>query len=387
MKKARLPRTPKFRYHKATGQAYVEVDGRRIYLGLYERPQTELAYHELIHEWIANGRRMPVQSEEITVVEICARYWGHVTTYYTRPDGSPTETVDRVKRALRPLKEKYGVTNAATFGPKALRALREAWVDRGLARKTVNDNVAEIKRLFKWAASHELVPGSTYQALSTLDGLRKGRSRARETEGVKPVATAHVEAVRPFLSRQVNALIDLQLLSGARPSELLKLRSIDIDTSGEEWIARIGEHKNSYRGKERKLYFGKRGQVMLREFMKNRPVNEYLFSPREALQERGAKAETHRREGQPPTIRKTDRTVGEHYTVTSYRRAITRACLEAKVPNWTPHRLRHSSATVVRAEFGVEVASVFMGHSSVSVTEIYAEKNEQAALEVAARLG
>lgn len=34
--KARTPRTPKYRHHKPTGQAYVEFDGKRHYLGKFD---------------------------------------------------------------------------------------------------------------------------------------------------------------------------------------------------------------------------------------------------------------------------------------------------------------------------------------------------------------
>ena len=67
--------------------------------------------------------------------------------------------------------------------------------------------------MFKWAASHELIPASVHHGLATVEGLRKGRSPARETDPVKPVPEAHIDAVKPLVSRQVRALIDLQLLT------------------------------------------------------------------------------------------------------------------------------------------------------------------------------
>ena len=51
---------------------------------------------------------------------------------------------------------------------------------------------------------------------------------AREPDPIQPVALDQVDAVRPFLSRQVNALISLQLHTGARGGELFRLRPIDI---------------------------------------------------------------------------------------------------------------------------------------------------------------
>ena len=92
----------------------------------------------------------------------------------------------------------------------------------------VNGYTALLKRIFKWSVSHEKIPGTTYQALSTVEGLQAGRSDARDTEPVKPVPKSHIEAVLPFVSRQVGALIKLQLLTAARPGELLKLRPLEL---------------------------------------------------------------------------------------------------------------------------------------------------------------
>jgi len=46
---------------------------------------------------------------------------------------------------------------------------------------------------------------------------------------------------------------------------------------------------------------------------------------------------------------------------------------------WSPNRLRHLRATMVRERFGLEVASCVLGHSGLKVTEVYAERNEKAA--------
>jgi hypothetical protein len=39
---------PKFRIHKATRQGFVELSGKRIYLGRADRPATKQKYHQLI---------------------------------------------------------------------------------------------------------------------------------------------------------------------------------------------------------------------------------------------------------------------------------------------------------------------------------------------------
>jgi hypothetical protein len=101
------------------------------------------------------------------------------------------------------LKIRHGSTPARDFSPLKLKAVRQAMIDAGLSRTTINQRVRRIVRVFKWAASEELVPAAVYQALKTVSGLPKGRSEARESEPVKPVPDALVEAIRPRVGRQV----------------------------------------------------------------------------------------------------------------------------------------------------------------------------------------
>lgn len=89
--------------------------------------------------------------------------------------------------------------------------------------------VQRVRRRFKWTTAHELVPVSVYQSLSTLAPLRRGRSAARETERIDPVPQHLLDGVRPYLSRLVRALAELQLLTGARAGELLDLRPCNIE--------------------------------------------------------------------------------------------------------------------------------------------------------------
>ena len=54
---------------------------------------------------------------------------------------------------------------------------------------------------------------------------------------------------------------------------------------------------------------------------------------------------------------------------------------------WHPHRLRHAAGSRLRKEFGVEAAQVILGHKTLSVTELYAQKNVEAARRIMADVG
>jgi len=377
---------PQLRLHKATQQAYINVAGSRRYLGKWGLPETNSRYHRLAAEIAANGGTLPPDPKEITVAEVAAQYIKHATNYYRHADGTETSEVHCIRLAIRRTLELYGSEPAVEFGPNALRTVRQSWISEGLSRKTINMQTGRIRRMFKWAVSCELIPGTVYHALIAVDGLRRGRSDARETESVKPVPEKDIEAIRPFVSRQVWALIQLQLCSGARSGELLELHPRDIDRSGPVWTATLKHHKTSHFGRLRTLCFGPQAQEVLRPFLLRR-ADAYLFNPQEAEAERYARCPVHRRPDQRPTPKKTDREVGERYTVISYHRAVARACVAAGVPGWHPHQLRHNAATRARREFGLEAAQVMLGHASADVTQLYAEINEQRALEIAARIG
>ena len=135
-------------------------------------------------------------------------------------------------------------------------------------------------------------------------------------------------------------------------------------------------------------YLGRRAQRIIKMFMTpDRAVDRFLFSPGEAEGQRHARATGHRRPNQKPNPKKPDRAVGDRYTTPSYRRVIHRACDRLGIPKWSPHQLRHSSATHVRKEFGVEAAQLMLGHARIDVTQLYAEKNHRIAIEVAAKIG
>ncbi len=401
-------RTPKLRHHKATGQAYAVLSGKYLFFGPYGTPEATQKYHQAIAEWMAAGKQVNPSPEAITINQVIASFWKHAQTYYVRPDGTPTYEVNNFRQALRPLAELYGDTLAAEFGPRALAAVRHKMVQAGWCRSNINKMVGRIKRMFRWAAEQEIVPANVYHGLQTLKGLPKGRSEARETEPIKPVPQEHIDAIEPYVSRQVWALIQLQLLTAARSGELVILRPCDIDQTGKIWTYRPVQHKTSHHGFSRTIYFGPRAQEVLRPFLL-RPADAYCFSPAEAMAEWRQRNFIHRKT--PPhqgntagtnVKEKPSRTPGEHYTVSAYGHAITKAIKKAFRPegmsdvefakwkppqHWHPHQLRHNAATFLHKEFGLETARIILGHRSAAITEVYAELDQQKALEAIGQVG
>ena len=113
-----------------------------------------------------------------------------------------------VKIVLRALRELYGKTIAAEFGPLRLKAARQRWVNEGRTRTECNRRVGMVKRIFRWATSEELVPPSVYHGLTSVPGLQRGRTEAPETKPVRPVDDDVVDRTLPRLTRHIQGLMN-----------------------------------------------------------------------------------------------------------------------------------------------------------------------------------
>jgi integrase len=259
----RLTRSlPSYRLHKPSGRAVVTLAGRVHDLGPYGSPASRKEYDRLISEWLATGRPA-AGGRDLSVTELILAYMEFAAGYYRDADGQPSREIESIREAGRPLKQLYGHTEAAKFGPLALKAVREAMIGAGLCRSTINQRISRVKRLFKWAVENEIVPPSLHHALSAVAGLRAGRSEAPEPRRVEPVAMEHVEAILPFLTAPVRAMVQLQPLTGARSGELTRMRPCDVDRSGETWLYRPSTHKTKHKGKDRVIPLGPKAREVL----------------------------------------------------------------------------------------------------------------------------
>jgi integrase len=99
-------------------------------------------------------------------------------------------------------------------------------------------------------------------------GSPEGRADVRESEPIKPVPEAFIDAIEPHVSRQVWALVQVPRFSGMRPGEAVGMRTCDLDTSGRVWIYTPGSHKTEHHGKRRAIYLGPQAQDVLREWLR-----------------------------------------------------------------------------------------------------------------------
>lgn len=410
---------PSYRKHRQSGQAIVTLNGRDHLLGPHNSRASKANYDRLVAEWLLRDRQPEVSAESgLTVAELAARYWAFAKVRHTK-GGKPTPELGKVKAVLPYILRLYENHLAAEFGPLQLKVVRQSMMKADWSRGYINQQLAVLVRMFKWSVTEGLLPASVHAALDLVGGLRRGESSARETDKVRPVDDATVEATLPHLSPTVRAMIELQRLCGCRPGEVTILRPMDIDRSESVWEYVPESHKTQHHGHDRCIYIGPKGQEVLTPFLL-RAADSFCFSPKES-------ADWHRRErfanrvtpaNQGNTVgtnrkRSPQRTPREKYDVAGYRRAISRACDDAfshpdmsdakeselspaqlaelrawqAEHRWAPHQLRHAAATQVRKEFGIEAAKAVLGHAATNVTGIYAEVDRSRAVEVARKIG
>jgi integrase len=418
---------PAYSFHKPSGQAKIKDQGRTIYLGRYGSPESWEKYHRFIAERYgridsAGQQKIQPQADPLTVEQLTLGYYRHCETYYVK-NGKPTNQVLMIRLALRVLDRLYASTLVRDFGPVNLKACRAEFVRQGLSRGECNRRTNLIKQAFRWAAENEMAPRGLYHDLQAVTGLRRGRCEAPDPKPVGPVPEAVVDRTLEYLSPVVAAMVRLQLSSAMRPGELVIMRACDLNMTGPIWEYRPGVHKGEHHEAigPRVIMLGPKSQDVIRPFL-CLDISGFLFSPKRAVADQIAERRAERKTKLWPSHEEHQakkrqargrKPLGDHYTVTSYRRAIARACDAAfpcpalagipkknltadqraelkawrKAHRWHPHQLRHSAATIIRKQFGVEAAQAVLGHSQIDTSELYAEKSLDAARQVMREIG
>lgn len=354
--KRRAPKLPKYCLHKATGQAYVHLNGADQYLGKHGTFESMQKYSVLVAEHcsgavIEHGHRISADSG-LTIAELVLVYLKYAQTYYLK-NGKLTDEVACIKSAVRSLVELYPDLPANDFGPIALKAVRQRMIDGGtMCRSFINKSIGRIRRMFRHGVEHELIEPAVLQKLEAVSPLLTGRTQAKDHAPREVVPQANIDRVREKVPQRTRDLMDLMLLCGARPGELVSLTGNMIDRRGEIWLARLVDHKTVHHGKSRVLIFGPKAQLILRRYLP-KDLSKRLFQ----------------------------------IARNTFSNHITAACDELKVTRFSAHWLRHNAASRLREEHGLDVAQIMLGHSSANMTELYAHLNLNKAIEVARDAG
>jgi len=282
---------PSYRLYKRTGQGVVTIDGHDHYLGPFGSPSSKQKYAALIRAWqqrqeqpAAEPHAPLVPNERPTVNELILAYLKHARDYYRLNHGENKEA-QCINDALTVLQEQaYGREPADAFRPKDLEKAQVAMIAKGWSRNYINSQVNRIKRMFKYAVRQDLVPGSVYEALRVVGGLRKGTPGVRETKKVQPVPSDHIKAVLDKAHAILKAMLLFAYRTGARPGEVCALKPCHLDRTGKVWVYHVppDANKTEHHDQERKVYIGRRAKKILEPWLEGISEGVYVFSPARA---------------------------------------------------------------------------------------------------------
>lgn len=380
---------PSYRLPKPSGLGVVRLDGRDIYLGKHGPPESQAEYRRVIAEWLVSPvqtQRTPLQKESVTDNSLVLVYLNHAKLYYTK-NGRPTGEINNLKDAAKPLVLIHGHCPVREFSPVSLKAVRSEMIKADLSRKVINARINRIRRVFRWGVENVLVTPSILHCLQAVSSLKRRRCESRETFPVSPVPEALIEGVLSVAPPQIGAMIQLQLLTGMRPGEVVRMRGCDIDISQSVWVYTPCEHKTEHHGRSRVIHLGPQAQAILGAHLKSDP-EALVFSSRDVSVFRSRTKRASRVTPLPPSQRdrttklSPNRTPGNCYTTGSYARAILYA-FDRAMPHpllrtmkystlnaekqgevdawrrqyrWSPTQLRHNAAALLHKRSGIEAA-------------------------------
>lgn len=382
----RRPRAIPAYLRHSSGQARVVWKTDEILVGPYGSAISYAKYQQILDLFERTGK-IRQSKTELTINELANNYLADLERECLET-GSKEARQQRL--AMRDFLVMYGPLPTSQMNQAALKTIREQWIARGLSATTINMYHSYVVRMFRWGAENEMSSPEIWNALRTIQKLRKHRSRAKPPTKVFPIEWNDVVAVTGHVSRQVWAMIELQWHTGMRPGEVVLMRPVDIDRSKPVWIYTPHEHKTKYLGHRRTVGLGPKCQQILAPWL-NREPEAYLFSAIEAEAERHMIKRVGRKTKVQPSqktrrVKNPRKSPGERYTEQSYAKAIAKGCEKAGVKRWGPNRIRHSFATRVRKEFGLDAAQTALGHQHAKITEVYAEQSVERIEEIAKRL-
>lgn len=377
--------------------AFVRVNGKRIYLGPYGSPEAGQRYARIIAELAADVVPAVQSAGEDTLDTLAITFLDFAKKEYGRSDYGNYRT------ALRILLEIYSGEPIKSFTPKCFRVLQHRFTQQKkpngepYSRQFCNRLAKFIRTIFNWGVGMELCSPETPNALKYVPPLKEGRCGLPETETRDEVSEDVICKTLPFLLPIHQVMIEIQYLSGARPSEITSLIPGDIDKTDDIWIVRPGQFKTKWKGKKRFICLGKRAQGLLGPYLKGKASDEFVFTPATALLEKAARDAAMRKIPITPSQRKRHeermknpkRRVKNRYTTGSYGKMLKRAIERAnrilppaeQIPEWTLYQLRHANVSDLVENESVDVARAVSGHSNAEITSrVYNHRDMQIAM-------
>ena len=440
---ARKRKTPKLRFN---GKYYVvnfyKPDGKRTMISFGPAGErTEGEIYAAFGKWLDLFKQQPQKvlsfespynaieqiinpSQIIPVGELLDKYLSY-TKKTTRAARNGEEHrnfhyIRRVQQLLQP----YCSWPVSDFGPDELLDVQKALVKyeyappkkkRGKKRDTqkstkeiikkkrytrrgVNDTINWIRKIWKWGMGRQLITAQQVQGLEEVKSLKMGDTKAPDNSKRPRITEEDFWKVVNRVSSVIGDMLQLIWYTAMRPYEVCDMRPFDILCDDLDcWLyipgrdrTPVGQHKTTRFERVKVIPITSKGQNILKPRIKNFDSKEYIFSPKEAVQE-FLKEKTTKRKiplkygNRSGTNQKKHPMVkpGKKYDHHALRNACKRGCIRAGVEVFVPYDLRRSMATGARSTLGKEAAKLLLGHTKTDTTDIYLLEEVQETIKVA----
>ena len=255
---------------------------------------------------------MPGGEKRVTVRELAAAFLDHAEanvnhTDYTHFRVAILDFLDKLYGNNFPVDD---------FKPRCLKLVREEMVEsRRFCRNTINKYTKFIVATFRWGVENELVLETTWRALKVVKSLPKGHEGTFDHEEREPVPDEIVIRTLPFMPPTLRAMVQLQRILGMRPSEIIKMRVGDIDTTRGNglWYYVPNAYKTARFVGKVVFPLGEPEQKLIAPYIVGEASESAVFSPRTAQNERNAEKRAKRKTTIPPSqvARNAERAIGD----------------------------------------------------------------------------
>lgn len=343
------------------------------YFGPHGTRKAEEAYSDFRQRWLSAHTDPPAAlRSDSTLTELAAAFLDYAADFYRRPDGSQTTEVQEFRRTFILLDQVAGQLPCDDLRPRHFKQLRQLMIEAGLSLGVINQRMGRIRRLMRWGVAEEVVSPSVADALAEVRDLPSGRGLAPELPPIEAVDWPTVEAtVRAIRYPELRAIVLFQWHCGCRPGEACRVAGSDIFREGivplGRSVLRLPEGSWAYRVRAKMAH----ARQVKAQIYALGPKARDLLTP--WLKEGYLWPSPHR--------------PGRPWTTSGYTHYVARVCLEAGLPHWHPHQLRHAAQQRVEKVYGLEGGRKILGHTGIQSVLTYSQRDLDGAAEIAEKLG
>ena len=362
----------------------VYVNRKKIRLGRTGTPEASDAFRRLQIQVLTDPTYLSPKPEHVTVDTLCLGYLGYAQEH------DPGH-FSAIKTAIEVLLQLATGQPVESLDSRSFILLQGMFVDYGASRTYCNALMGFIRAMLKWGVLRKLVPHQVYVEAKFVPPLKQGKTRAPENPEREAVPDEVVERTLPFMSLTVAAMVQVQRMTGMRPSEICRMRVGDIDkTRDPELWYYSPRHKTEGHIGKKPIPLGKPEQKLIAPYLIGKKPSEAVFSPRTAMQEWHAERRANRKTKVTPSQLEREKKRAKHprprqphefYDRNSYRIAVLNAIKKVnktlpedqQIPHWSPYLLRNSAATEIELEYGLDEAQAQLGHTTANMTKRYSK--------------